>query len=134
MSKTQKNTAASKTPSSKTDLVEVTEIGKKGRGGKTPVKRQQPKPSTEMVRLNAEDHQVLRRVGAQMLTSAQIDGSVSISCPNDKVADLALRHGAQGLVDEFAPADAVEIDLRAGNRWHSKCRDDQLTFGNQRLG
>jgi hypothetical protein len=43
-----------------------------------------------------------------MLTSAQIDGSVAISCPNDKATNLALRHGAQGLVDEFAPADAVE--------------------------
>jgi hypothetical protein len=43
-----------------------------------------------------------------MLTCAQIDGSVSISCPNDTGTDLALKHGAQGLVDEFAPADAVE--------------------------
>ena len=43
-----------------------------------------------------------------MLTSAQIDGSVSISCPDDKRVDLALQHGALGLVDEFAPADAVE--------------------------
>ena len=73
------------------------------------MKGQEQKPSTEMAPvLNAEEHQVLRRVGAKMLTSAQIDGSVSISCPNDKVVDLALRHGAQGLVDEFAPADAVE--------------------------
>ena len=54
---------------------------------------------------------MLRRVGAKMLTDAQIDGSVSISCPHDKAVDLALQHGAQGLVDEFAPADAVESTL-----------------------
>jgi hypothetical protein len=83
-----KKKETSKTPSSKTDLVE---------------------PSTEMASVvSAEDRQMLRRVGAKMLTSAQIDGSVSISCPNDKAVDLALRNGAQGLVDEFAPADAVE--------------------------
>ena len=73
-------------------------------------KGQAPKPSTEMAPVvSAEDRQVLRRAGAKMLTSAQIKGSVSISCPNDKAADLALQHGAQELVDEFAPADAVEL-------------------------
>ncbi len=43
-----------------------------------------------------------------MLATAQLEGSVSISCPDDKTVDLALKHGAQGLIDEFAPADAVE--------------------------
>ena len=111
-------TKTNKTPSSKTDLVEVsnfdqtaevTGVGKKGPDGG---KGQEPKPSTEMAPvLTAEEGQVLRRVGAKMLTSAQIDGSVSISCPNDKVADLALQHGAQGLLDEFAPTDAFELTL-----------------------
>src|SRR3546814_6768062 len=58
--------------------------------------------------LSDEDRQALRRLGAKMLTSVQIDRSVSISCPDDKAFDLVLRHGAQGLVDEFAAADAVE--------------------------
>ena len=63
---------------------EVTGVGKKGPSGE---KGQEPKPSTEMAPvLSAEERQVLRRVGAKMLTSAQIDGSVSISCPNDKVS------------------------------------------------
>ena len=60
MAKTQTNTVkteASKTPSSKTDLVEVTnfdktaevtEVGKKGPSEETPVSGQAPKPSTEM--------------------------------------------------------------------------------------
>lgn len=120
MAKTQTKTVrakASKAPSSKTDLVEVTKVGKtaeeteadkKGFGGQTLVKREKPKPSTAMTPLSAEDLQVVRRVGARLLTNAQIDGSVSITCSKDKVVDLALQHGAQGLVDEFAPADAVE--------------------------
>jgi hypothetical protein len=106
-------TEASKAPSSKTDLVEVTKVnktaevpeaGKKGPRGQTLARGEEPKPST----LSTEDLQVLRRVGAKMLTGAQIDGSVSIQCSTDKVTDLALQHGARGLVDEFAAADAVE--------------------------
>lgn len=120
MAKTQKTVKpeSSKTPRSKTDLVEVTnfdkasevtEVGKKGPGGETPAKGQEPKPSTQMAPVvNAEDRQVLRRMGAKILTGAQIEGSVSISCSENEVVDLALQHGAQGLVDEFAPADAVE--------------------------
>ena len=109
MWKTQKNTVktASKTPSSKTDLLELTGVGKKGLSGETPGKVQ--KPSTQMAPVvNAEDRQVLRRMGAKILTGAQIEGSVSISCSDNEAVDLALQHGAQGLVDEFAPADAVE--------------------------
>ena len=34
-----------------------------------------------------------------------------ISCPDDETVDLALKHGAQGLVDEFAPSDAVQSTL-----------------------
>ena len=120
MAKIQKSTVkaeASRTPSSKTDLMEltkadktaeVTEVGKKRPRGETPGKGQEPKPSTEMAPVvSGEDRQALRRVGAKLLTSAQINGSVSISSPSTAV-DLALQHGAQGLVDEFAPADAVE--------------------------
>jgi hypothetical protein len=71
-----------------------------------------PKSSREMAPvISAEDREVLRRVSAKMLTSVQIDGSVSISCPSDEAVDLALKHGAQGLVDEFAPTDAVESTL-----------------------
>jgi hypothetical protein len=33
---------------------------------------------------------------------------VSIGCPDNKALDLALKHGSLGLLDEFAPADAVE--------------------------
>ena len=66
-------------------------------------------------------------MGAEILTELQIKGSVSISYP-DKLVDLALKHGAQELVDEFAPADAVEFHLRAGDRWHSKCPNDELTL------
>jgi hypothetical protein len=55
-----------------------------------------------------EERHAVRRLGAKMLTGAQIDGSVSISCPDDQRVNLALQHGAQGLVDEFAPEDAVE--------------------------
>ena len=111
-------TKTNKTLSSKADLVEVsnfdqtaevTGVGKKEPSGK---KGQEPKPSTEMASaVTAEDRQVLRRVGAKMLTSAQIKGTVPISCPDDKTVDLALKHGAQGLVDEFAPSDAVESTL-----------------------
>jgi hypothetical protein len=54
---------------------------------------------------------VPHRVGAKLLTSAQVDGSVSISCPDNKTVDLALKYGAQGLVDEFAATDAVESTL-----------------------
>jgi hypothetical protein len=117
MAKNTVKAEASTTPSSKADVVEVTNFDKttkvtevKRPSGETPgVKGQQPKPSTQMAPvLTAEDRQLLRRVGAKMLTSAQIEGSVSISCPNNKTVELALQHGAQGLVDEFAPADAVE--------------------------
>jgi hypothetical protein len=142
---------ASKTPSSKTGLVEVTKVdktaevteaGKKGPSGQTLVKGEEPKPSTAMAPLSAEDLQVLRRAGAKLLTSAQIDGSVSITCSHDKVVDLALQHGAQGLVDEFAPADAVEstyapvivgirnavmTSLRLATRGSVERRDCELT-------
>jgi hypothetical protein len=73
------------------------------------VKGKEPKRPTELGPVvSAKEHQALRRVGAKMLTSTQIDGSVSISYPKGKAVDFALQHGAQGLVDEFAPADAVE--------------------------
>ncbi len=98
----------SKAPSSKPDLAQLTDFDKPAdvtEDGK-PVKG--PKPSTEMVPdLSDYDPQELRRVGAELLTELQIEGSVSISYPDDKVVDLVQR-GAQGLVDEFAPADAVE--------------------------
>jgi hypothetical protein len=58
--------------------------------------------------LSSEERQALRCIGAKLLTSAQIQGSVTISCPDNKAVDLALQQGDQGLVDEFAPADAVE--------------------------
>jgi hypothetical protein len=46
-----------------------------------PLKGREPKPSTAMVpALSDEDRRELRRLGAKVLTSAQIDGSVSISC------------------------------------------------------
>jgi hypothetical protein len=71
-----------------------------------------PKPSTEMAQaISDEDRQVLREVGAEVLTSLQIEETVAISCPDDEIADLALKYGAQALVDEFAPADAVESTL-----------------------
>src|SRR5262249_8225147 len=77
-----------------------------------PPEDEQPKPSKEISpALNEEERQVLCKVGAALLTSAQVDGSVSVSCPDDKVVDLALKHGAQGLVDQSAPADAVESTL-----------------------
>ena len=123
MTKTKKDAVkaeASETSSLKTrpalaintdETGEGAEVGKKGSGGQTPVRHQKPKPSSELSpALSADDHQMLSRVGAKVLTSAQIDGSVSISSDN-QVADLALRHGAQGLVDEFAPADAIESTL-----------------------
>jgi hypothetical protein len=53
----------------------------------------------------------MRRVGASILTKVQVDRSVSIQCPDDQVVDMALKHGAVGLRDEFAPADAVESTL-----------------------
>jgi hypothetical protein len=125
MTKTEKK--ASNTPSSKkdltevtdvdkmsgsdTDLSEVTKVEKNAPSGKAPLKGPEPKPSNIAPVISAEDRQVLRRVGAKMLTNAQVDASVSISCPDDKVVDLALKHGAQGLVDEFAPADAVGSTL-----------------------
>ena len=34
-----------------------------------------------------------------------------ISCLDNKTVDLALKHGAEELVDEFAPSDAVESTL-----------------------
>jgi hypothetical protein len=97
----------SKAPSSKPDLAQLTDFDKPAdvtEDGK-PVKG--PKPSKEMVYLSGKDPQELRRVGAKILTELQIRESVSISYP-DKLVDLTLKEGAQGLVDEFAPADAVE--------------------------
>lgn len=124
MTKTKKDAVkaeASETSSLKTrpalaidtdETGEGAEIGKKGSGGQTPVKLQERKPSSELApALSADDRQVLRRLGAKMLTGTQINGSVSISCPDNKAIDLALKHGAQGLVDEFAPADAIESTL-----------------------
>jgi hypothetical protein len=110
----------SKTPSSKTDLADATNSdktaevtgGEESPSGETSVRGQEPKPSTEMAPvLSADERQVLCRVGAKMLTSVQIAGTVANSCPDNKAADLALKHGAQGLVDEFAPTDAVESTL-----------------------
>ena len=86
---------ASKTPSLKTELVkvtnfdktaEVTEVRKKkGTCGETPVKGREPKPSTEIAPVvSAEVRQVLRRVGAKMLTSAQIKGQCQFRAPMTK--------------------------------------------------
>jgi hypothetical protein len=115
MAKTDKNTVktqASKTRKSKADLIEVTEVDQKAPTEETSLKGQAPKPSTEVAPIvSAEDRQMLRRIGAKMLANAQVDGSVSISCRDSKVTDLALKHGSRGLVDEFAPADAVESTL-----------------------
>ena len=106
---------AAKTPSSKTEVVELTnsdqttKVTAVEKRGPSEERGQEPTPSSEAAPgVIAEDRQVLRRAGAKMLTSVQINGSVSISCPMDKEVDLALQHGAQGLVEEFAPADAVE--------------------------
>src|SRR5262249_39854170 len=107
MAKTEKSTLktqASKTPSSKTDLIEVTDPAK--------AKKHQSARSTEIsAALSSADPQLMRSVGAKLLTDSQVDASVSIGCPDNKAIDLALRRGSRGLLDEFAPADAVESTL-----------------------
>ena len=80
--------------------------------GDTPLVRAKRKPSAEIAPvLSAEERQLMRRLGAQLLTAAQVDGSVSIGCSENKAVDLAVKHGALGLLDEFAPADAYELNL-----------------------
>jgi hypothetical protein len=75
---------------------------------------QESKPSKVMASVGSpQDRQVLTRSGAKLLTKAQIEGSVPAFCTNDKAIDFLLRHGAQGLLDEFAPADAVESTYAA---------------------
>jgi len=97
-----------KAPSSKPDLAQLTDFDKPADVIEDGKPAKGPKPSTEMVPdLSDYDPQELSRVGAEILTQLQIEESVSISYP-DKLVDLALKHGAQRLVDEFAPADAVE--------------------------
>jgi hypothetical protein len=87
--------SATKTPSSKTDLVD-----------------QEPKPSTEMARVISDEVcQMLHREPAKFLTSVQIERTVAVSCPQHKGVDSVLKDGAQGLVDEFAATDAVESTL-----------------------
>ena len=61
--------------------------------------------------ISAEDREALRRAGAKMLTNVQIEGTVPISCTDNKTVDLALKQGARVLVDEFSPSDAVESTL-----------------------
>jgi hypothetical protein len=80
--------------------------------GDKPLARVKRKRSAEIAPvLSAEERQLMRRVGAKMLTTAQVDGSVSITCPENKVVDSALKQGACGLLDEFAAADAFESTL-----------------------
>jgi hypothetical protein len=80
--------------------------------GDTPLVRAKRKPSAEIAPvLSAEERQLMRRVGAQLLTAAQADGSVLITCSENKAVDLVVKHGAQGLLDEFEPADAYESTL-----------------------
>ena len=98
----------SKAPSSKPDLAQLTDFDKPADVTEDVKPVKGPKPSTEIVPdLSDYGPQELRSLGAELLTELQIEGSVSISYP-DKLVDLALKEGAQGLVDEFAPADAVE--------------------------
>ena len=124
----------SKAPSSKPDLAQLTDFDKPADVIEDGKPAKGPKPSTEMVPdLSDYGPQELRSLGAELLTELQIEESVSISFPDDKLGDLAVKHGARGVVDEFAPADAVEIHLRAGDRWHSKCRDGELTLGDKGL-
>jgi hypothetical protein len=61
--------------------------------------------------MSDEGRQMLHREGAKFLTSIQIERKVAISCPQHKGVDSVLKHGAQGLVDEFAATDAVESTL-----------------------
>jgi hypothetical protein len=70
----------------------------------------QPEPTEMTPVISAADRRALQALGATPLTQYQIDGTV-VSCPEDKLVDKALKHGAQVLVDEFAPTDAVESTL-----------------------
>jgi hypothetical protein len=99
----------SKAPSSKPDLAQLTDFDKPADVAEVGKPVNGPKPSTEIVPdLSDYGPQELRRVGPDLITELQLEGSVSISFHDDKLGDLAVKHGVQGLVDEFAPADAVE--------------------------
>jgi hypothetical protein len=60
--------------------------------GNKPLALAKRKPSAEIApMLSSEERQLLRRVSATLLTAAQVDGSVSITCSENKAVDLALQ-------------------------------------------
>ena len=64
-----------KMPSSKTGLIEVTEVDKKAPPAETLTEGQEQKPSTEMAPLiTDEDRQLLRRVGATISPASKLRG------------------------------------------------------------
>jgi hypothetical protein len=74
---------------------------------------QESKPSKVMASVaSAEDRALKTRVGAKVLTEVQIEGSVPVLATKESIT-LFLKQGAQGLLDEFAPADAVESTYAA---------------------
>jgi hypothetical protein len=101
-------------PGPVTNVREVTEVKSKAHTSKAPSKNEAKPSGATSTPLSFEQGQaVMRAFGAKLVTDAQVDGSLSIGCPKNETLDRALQYGAQGLVDEFAPSDAVESTLAA---------------------
>ena len=85
---------------------------RKGTRSSSPAKgKEKQAPAGQEITFNRADS--LRRIrftGAELLTQAQVKASVGLQT-GDALTDRGLQEGAVGLLDEFAPSDAVEATL-----------------------